>query len=277
MIIVVINMNRKIAAITFVVALTALTLTGHALAQELEIGVSKGESFVYGITAQWSSTNASDTIPPSLIEINSTVSYNVTVTSVQYPNVTATVSWSFSNGTSTNNSVNLDVDSGAVTYTPNLPVFEGFYYANLNAGDPLRPGGSLLTINRTLPFNDPTGGGARLTNLVSFSFSVTNPSTIGSQTTTYYIDKITGALVERIDQAVSVDPISGSYQTATETWTLKQTNAWSPQTQTPSPSPSISSPSPTVPEMQTWLLPLLLATATLLLVGLRIKFKPKAQ
>lgn len=275
-------MNRKLTLVFSLLFLVAFSSVGPSLAQTQGVGVHVGDKFVYSLTSQWSSSNQSVLVPRNLMEINGTTFFNVTVTAIQNPSLTENVSWSFKNGTSFASVAVLDVDSGNLTYyVPNAPVFEGFFYANQSAGDILRPTGNVLFINQTISVNYP-GSGVRDTNLISFTFNVLDASNTvtGTQTTTYYIDRDTGALVRRTDQASSLDPITSFLQTATVTWTLTETNLWAisvSQNPTPSVSPSGSIPSPSIPEFPSFtVVPILLAATLVGVLAFKLKqFKGK--
>jgi hypothetical protein len=248
-------MNRKLTVAISLLVLIVFSLVGQTLAQNRRIGVNVGDNFVYTITAQWRSTNSSATIPPYLVETNKTAALNVTVSAIQNTNVTASVTWSFTNGTDLNALVTLDVVSGALlSYVPNMPVFQGFYVANLYAGELLRPtGNNTFIINWVITGNYSSG--LRDTNVATLTYPVTNSSggTVGTETQTFYIDKATGALVqfeyytELPDQGVLV------------TWLLKETNVWAVS------SPLNPNPSPSIPEFPQIMI-LLVVTAMFLVV-----------
>jgi len=262
-------MNRKLTITISLLVVLAFAVVGQALAQSQQIGVHVGDRFVYGMTAQWTASDPNAKIPAGLVDANRTAFFNVTVSAVQNPNVTATIAWSFSNGTVVNSTVTVNVDSGEVDYVPGLPIFEGFYYSNLSELEPLRPGGNFIIINQTVSADYASG--VRDTNFIQFTFvtSVSNNVTTGTQTTTYYVDKAAGVQVGRIDEAASLDPVTSLLQTASVTWTLKETNLWlvsSSQNSTPSPS---LSPSPSIPEFpQTMLVPVAAAMCLIVTVSL---------
>lgn len=217
-------MKRKLTITLFILCLLCFGIIGQSIAQTRLPGVNVYDNFVYSITSSWNSSNASATVPISLVEINNTVTFNVTVTYVANDNVTATNTWSFSNGTRIDSLVTFDTNSGnLIDYIPGLPAFEGFYDANLGVNDLLRPSGNNTTpvwINQTVTRNYDSV--KRDTNFVTFSYpstDVTN-SSIGTTTTTFYIDKPTGVLVERKDFTEFPD------QNGTILWTLKSTNLW---------------------------------------------------
>ena len=103
-------MSRKLTIAVSFLVLIAFSSMGQAFAQGQELGVHVGDNFAYSITSQWSSTDPSGVIPSSLVDANRTTAFNVTVSAIQNPNVTSTITWSFSNGTELTNVVTLDVD-----------------------------------------------------------------------------------------------------------------------------------------------------------------------
>jgi len=262
-----INMNKKLTITISLLVVLAFSAVGQALAQSQQVGVHVGDKFVYGITAVWTASDPNAKVPAGLAEANKTVTFNVTVSAVQNPNVTAAIAWSFSNGTVVNSTVTVNVDSGEVDYVPGMPLFEGFYYANLGEFEPLRPNGNFIVINQTVSVDYASG--VRDTSFVQFTFptSASYNITTGSQTTTYYIDKVAGVQVRRIDEAASLDPVTSLFQSAKVTWTLKETNLWTvTSSQNPTPSPS-----PTIPEFpQTMMLPIVAATFLAVTVGLAV-------
>ena len=196
-------MKRKLTVTLTILCLLCFGIIGQVIAQTHLPGVTFGDNFVYSITSSWNSSNASAIVPLFLVEINSTVAYNVTVTYVIDVNVTAMNTWRFLNGTDLNSLVTLDTNSGQVyEYIPGLPAFQGFYDANLGVNEFLRPSGNNTVpvwINQTITRDYASG--KRDTNVVTLSYQstdVTN-SSIGTTTATFYIDKATGVLVERRD------------------------------------------------------------------------------
>ncbi len=213
-------MNRKLAITFSLLALLALSIIGQSFAQTRLPGVNQEDFFRYDIYSQWSTSNASLTAPAYLLDINNTRWFNITISSVQGINVTARTAQRFANGTDDNRLVTLDVDSGNMYF---MYGFQGFFDANLTAGDLLRPSGNNtipITINQTI--SRDYASGKRDTNVVSVSYPVTDlsNSSIGTTTVTYYIDKATGVLVERKDYTEFAD------QNGSENWILKETNLW---------------------------------------------------
>lgn len=213
-------MNRKLTLALTALALTCTVLMGQALAQTENsiIGVNAGDYFTFSVTSQWSTTNASATVPPYLLEINKTAYYKVMISAVIGPNVSATNIWHFNNDTEVNSLVVMDVETREMYF---MNGFQGFCKANLTAGEPLYAGiADSPTINETITRNYASG--PREINVVSFSYPVADfyNTTEGTETLTFYIDKITGVFVERIVYTEFPD------QTGTETWKLTETNRW---------------------------------------------------
>jgi hypothetical protein len=216
-------MNRKLTVTLSLLAILGFGLAGQALAQTTSgvPGVKLGDNFIYSITAQWSTTNASLAMPNVLLMYNSTLHFNVTVIAVRDSNVTLLNSWVFTNGTVLTAPSLSNVDSGAlIDYIPGYPAFQGLFDANLAVNNLLYPSGNgSLTINQTTTRDYASG--KRDTNVVTGSFPVSDPNNnTGTQTTTDYIDKTTGVLVELHND------IKFSDYNASITWTLKNTNLW---------------------------------------------------
>jgi hypothetical protein len=217
-----ISMNRKLAVTFSLLVILGFGLAGQALAQTSGVpGVKLGDYFVYSITTHWSTTNDSLTIPTELLMYNSTLYYNVTVETVQDSNVTVMNNWAFTNGTVLTAPSLSNVDSGVLfEYIQGYPAFQGFFDANLAVNDLLYPSGNgTLTITQTITRDYPSG--KRDTNIVTSGSPITDVNNNnGTETTTLYIDKTTGVLVERNDLIQFPD------YTASITWTLTGTNLW---------------------------------------------------
>ncbi|MCX8150308.1 MAG: hypothetical protein N3D85_02225 [Candidatus Bathyarchaeota archaeon] len=213
-------MNRKLTLSLTALALVCTGLFGQVFAQtEAPLaGVNVGDYFTFSLTSQWSTTNASATAPPYLLEINKTAYYKVMISSVIGPNISATNIWHFNNDTEVNSLVVMDIETRQMYF---MNGYQGFCKANLTAGEPLYAGISdSPIINETITRNYASG--PRETNFVSFSYPVIDfyNTTEGTETLTLYIDKITGVFVERIIHTEFPD------QTGTETWKLTETNRW---------------------------------------------------
>ena len=216
-------MNRKLAVTLSLLAILGFGLAAQALAQTTSgmPGVNVGDYLVYSITSHWSTTDASLTIPTELLMYNSTLYYNVTVGDVEGSNVTIENSWAFNNGTVLTAPSLSNVDSGVLFESiQGYPAFQGLFDANLAVNNLLLPSGNnSLTISLAITRNYASG--KRDINVATASFPVTDiNNNNGTETTTFYIDKTTGALVERYDNIAFPD------YTATITWTLTGTNLW---------------------------------------------------
>ncbi len=207
------NIQRALAISLFV--LLCFGLVGQILAQTRVPGVKEGDYFTYTLASHWSSDDPNATVPTTLLDINNTLWYKFAVSGVSGPNVTATDTWHFVNGTEQNFLVSQNVETGD-TYFMNA--FQTVVGANLSVGDLLHPLGSdMITINQTITRNYASG--ARDTNLVILSF--TN-STTGTENVTFSFDKATGMMVELQDNSEYINPIESS----SVSWTLKETSVW---------------------------------------------------
>jgi hypothetical protein len=220
----VITLDRKLAVAFFLLAVLGFVLAGQALAQTTSgvPGVSPGDYLVYSITTTWSTTNESLAIPQELLVDNSTLHYNVTVEAVQGTNVTIENNWVFTNGTDVNAPSLSNVDSGILySYIPDRPAFQGIYDANLPVNSYQYPSGNDSGAVISLTITRNYASGKRDTNVVTYNYPVSDyNNNSGTESTTFYIDKTTGVLVERQDH------IQFPTYTASITWTLKNTNLW---------------------------------------------------
>lgn len=220
-------MSKKLAAAITLLTVLCFSLAGQALAQTGSPGVEGGDYFTFSINTHWNTTNSSHTVPEYLVENNNTKWYNVSVSYVSGANVTATNTWEYNNGTTGNSRVEMEVNNGTVYFAiQGLPAFQGFFPADLNMGDPIRPlANNPVRVNETV--TREYAGVSREVNVVTFSYQVTDysNSSIGDETLTFYIDKATGVLVERIDYTEFPD------QTGSLEWKLTETNVWGTSTQ----------------------------------------------
>jgi hypothetical protein len=218
-------MNMKLAIVLSLVCIVSLGFWGQAFAQTRVPGLQPGDTLTYGIVSYLYSENANATIPVDLIDANNTSQYQVIVSGVSGPNITATHVWDFKNGTSIPYLLTIDVESGQSYYTSmTYPPFEGIAGANIDAGQLLHPtGNDTITIKQTISRN--YAHGSREINVINLSTQITNSTDdtiIGSQNITYYLDKATGALVE---QDVTLENYSPQ-ESISIIWTLKQSSIW---------------------------------------------------
>ncbi|MFB3889390.1 MAG: hypothetical protein ACE14S_07855 [Candidatus Bathyarchaeia archaeon] len=211
-------MNRKLSITLILLGILCLSFVGQVMAQTRVPGVKAEDTFKYSLTSTWTSTNASATVPPDILEINNTQWYSVTVSYVMDVNVTTRDFWHFANGTENPSLVIQDVESGQWYYMTGLV---GIIGANISAGQLLHPTGQDgWMVNETV--SREYASGKRDTNLVSFTTDLLdeNNVTIGTRKEDYYFDKATGMLVERRDE------VSQRGDQATIVLKLTETNVW---------------------------------------------------
>jgi hypothetical protein len=214
-------MKKKLTFVFFLLFVLCLSAVGLTRAQTWVPGVQGGEYFNYSITASWSSSDPSRSVPTDLIDLNNTLWYKFVVSYVSGSNVTATDIWHFVNGTEQNFLVTQDVASGTSYY---MNAFQTVVAANLTVYDLLHPyGDDGIRVNQTIPRTYASG--ERDTNVVTLNFQDYN-STYDSYRTenvTYYFDKATGMLVESHDDTSYTNPtVTGSI-----VWKLMDSNVWS--------------------------------------------------
>ncbi len=222
-------MNSKLTVAIPLLILLCFGLAAQAFAQTRAPGVKAEDYLTFSITTRWNSSNSSLTVPDRLVDINNTDYYKVSVSDVTAFNVTATNVWRFKNGTELPALVILDTDTGSMFY---MNGYQGFFDANLTAGDLLHPSGSdLITINQTI--SRDYASGKRDTNVVTLSAQIVNNATnvtLGKEEVNFYIDKATGVLVELFDTTEYFD----TAETGSTIWLLTETNLWaasSPQSE----------------------------------------------
>ena len=223
----VIYMNTKLAFALSLTAVLCIGFIGQAFAITYFPGVKSGDTFSYDLKTYWSSDNASATVPVGVKDSNNTSQLKVEISIVSDVNATATYLWDFTNGTEVPYLLTQDVDSGLSYYSSYaVPPIEILVGANISSGHILHPNGTdLITVNQTISRNYASG--ARDTNVIQFTHPIVNNetdnTTVGLSTDTYYIDKVTGVIVE---QNSKIEHTANPAETQSLTWTLKQTNVW---------------------------------------------------
>jgi hypothetical protein len=212
-------MNRRTVLLNLISTLLLFALVVAASAQTRTPAVSAGNTFTYSYTVNWNSNDPNATVPSDLVGINETQWAKVSVTAVSGTNVTGTLTTHYKNGTETTNDGWVDVDTG----DGNLTTL--FISAGLVPGDSMYTGVQFNTyfINETVPRTYP--GGARDTNHINVT-SASSSSIIGnlSDTTNFYWDQSTGALVE-LSTAKSNQ--TGTYLTTwSEEMQITDSNVW---------------------------------------------------
>ncbi len=226
-----------------VLLLTLCCLTSSiafsAFAQTTTAGISKGETFDYSYNVTWTSTNPS-AIPPSYItDLNNTQKIQFKITQVDGSNITLDCIKSFKNGTSTVQSGTINIDSGAI----NIPYGFLIVRANIEKNQLVYPNGGHQTITDTVTRSYATG--QRETNIIL--------SQEPDETITIYFDKIKGIAVDYSYQTNTT--LNGQTTTTKETLTNTNSDVW-----------AVNQPTPSVPEISFVVVPLILATASAVLL-----------
>jgi hypothetical protein len=218
----VVSINKKFAVVIFL-TIICLSTNLYASAQTVVSGVKAGDSFSYSISTHWSTTNSSLTNPPEyFVYNNQTKFYNITVLYVEDVNVVAMNLWEYYNDTQRLSRVDMNIDNGTVYFISGEMYFPGFFPVKLSVGDLLRPGDSNSSVCVNSAEVWDYSSGKREVNVVVVCFQVRDysNSSIGTETTTYYIDRTSGVLVKLVDSTVFAD------QTGSIEWALIATNLW---------------------------------------------------
>ena len=189
--------------------LCALIIVASAQARIAD--VTAGDRFRYGdFVATWNTNDPNYATPSFLQDYNNTVWLEIIVESVIGPNITASMTILFRNGTTTNFGGLIDVDTGDSVNLTNYFISSGLYQ-----GDQLYTSTSPnTTINETTTRN--FAGGSREVN--RFDTVQTNYSE------DYYWDRITGAALENSYSEVNR---TGDYETTLSLFTeIVDTNVW---------------------------------------------------
>ncbi|MGD6810134.1 MAG: hypothetical protein ACQCN3_10600 [Candidatus Bathyarchaeia archaeon] len=215
-------MNKKLTVVIF---FAMIFLSGNLFvsAQTVASGVVAGDSFSYSISTQWETTNSSLTNPPEyFVNYNQTKYYNITILYVEDVNVVAMNLLEYNNGSQQLSRVDMNIDNGTLYFASGEVYFLGFFPTDLNVADLIRPGdsNSTLRVNSTETWN--YADGQREVDVVSFDYQVRDyyNTSVGTESTTYYIDRASGVLVRRVDSAVFSD------QSGLLEWNLVDTNLW---------------------------------------------------
>ena len=213
-----------LAIVTAIIVILAFVIvTNLGSTSDVVAGVKNGDEFTYDLKGYYSSNDPAETAPVSLLDINMTEWYKITVTSVVGPEVTIDTTWRFSNGTELTGTGNVNVETGIHYPTEG---FWAIYAANLKANDFTRPNGpDRSTINETSTRDYASG--TRETNRISLvqeAYDADDPTytRTWTETTTTNFDKQTGMLVELRDTNVYKNPDI----TLTLLWTLIDTDVW---------------------------------------------------
>ncbi len=229
-------MKSKIVLVSLISLLSVLALVMAASAQTRSVGVSFGNTWRYGTSGDWSSTDPTATPPSYVVQYNETEWMKVEIKGISDLNVTAEVTAHFKNGTEDSTAGWIDIDTGNninmtwMVISPNLGINASIYTVSYNN----------WFINETAQRTYPNGN--RDTN----HFNTTSSSEFQYLSSNLYWDRETGILVELSTQNI--------FQT------LNYTTSWSLGLQI------ISSNVWVIPEFSNWIPTLLilivLASAT---------------
>jgi hypothetical protein len=224
---------------------TTLAQTG----QTAQPGVSAGNTFTYDIKGYYTSDDPNATFPDSMLQLNMTDYFKVTVTSVSGSDVSVSTVWRFTNGTEITGNSTVNVETGIYTGQ-----FYAVYATNLAEGARIRPLGGYdqTVVNRTV--TRTYGNSQRETNDLMLQRQLYNTNdTTGTSTLSEYsnilFDKQTGMLVELSDQQVYNKPS----ETITIKWKITDTNVW------------------TVPELPLWIIPLFMVATLVAAIAYKKK------
>jgi hypothetical protein len=221
------QMTKKLAAATLLLALLCFTTVATALAQTepatVHPGVSQGDTFTYSVKGAWSSTDPNATMAENIREMNMTDYFRVEVTSVTDSSVSIHTVWRFTNGTQVEGNESVDVQTGM-----HQGNFWGIFAGNLNVEDRIHPMGiDQLTVNasQTKTYSNVQREINMFISIGQFE-STDNSSRTFSDYMTVQFDKQTGMLVNLQDQQIYTNPA----YTQTIAWELTDTNAFTEST-----------------------------------------------
>jgi hypothetical protein len=182
-------------------------------------GVKAGDVFTYEMQGLWESDDPNATISDTILQLNMTEWFRVTITNVSNPDVSLHTVWRFKNGTEIEADGEMDLETGFSSGG-----FWAIYASNLDAGELTHPKGpDRVAVNDTITRNYPSG--VRETNrlmLTAQFYNVNDPSRTYTDSRTVQFDKETGMLVELFNQNVYNSP----EMTETIWWKLTDSNVW---------------------------------------------------
>ncbi len=251
-----INMKTKLIAISMIL-MFLLMVEGVAFAQTANVGVSKGETFDYSYSLQWSSTDPTAIMPSIYAELNNTQTIQFTITDISNAQITLEKTSIFKNGTQTTENGYININTGDIEINYGTIIVG----SGLNVGDKLYPAGGHAVINATTTRTYPSG--QRETN---YYVAQTGDQNNLVKLEIYY-DKVVGAAVNYYWESTET---SGDYATSTtETLTCTNANDWA-VTNAPVSTTSTMAPIYTSGHMQTTKSPGVLSTTFWIIVVLVI-------
>jgi len=186
---------------------------------QMVAGVKVGDVFTYELEGLWEPNDPNATISDTILQLNMTEWYRVTITNVSDPEILIHTVWRFKNGTEIEGEGKVDIETGISSGG-----FYAIYAANLKAGESTHPMGfDQVTINSTVIREYP--GGTRETNrliLAAQFYNVNDPTRLYNDYRTIQFDKQTGMMVEFRNQNIYNNP----KMTETILWKLRDSNVW---------------------------------------------------
>jgi hypothetical protein len=204
--------------------LTILALASTVSAQDIPVGISKGDSFTYDSSYLWSSTNQSESVPDDALEANLTSQIQIVVTSISGSLINASKTYHYRNGSTETIDGYADVSSG-----DNEEVGAFFFVSsNLSVGDMVYPSGLYAdVINQTSEQNVAGAQREVLLDSSTFHFEYGSPnSQVLDSQIYYYFDRLTGVCVEQREQTTVTDQLTRVSETIISTLKLVETNVW---------------------------------------------------
>lgn len=183
-------------------------------------GVAEGDVFTYEVKGLWTSDDPNATISDSLLQLNMTELYRVTITNVSGPEVLTRNVWRLTNGTEIEEEGEVNIETGIYSGG-----FWAIYAANLEPNDRIRSRGiDQSTVNDTLT-RDYNAGNTRETNILRLTnqyYNVNDPTRLYTDYITIEFDKQTGILVELKHEKTYNNP----ELTEIIWWKLADSNVW---------------------------------------------------
>jgi hypothetical protein len=212
-----------LAAVILVIVIIAAVIiyvnSGTQSSAPLVAGVKPGDTFTYELQGLWEPNNSNTTVSDSILVLNMSESYQVTITNVSDSEIRVHNVWLFKNGTEIGGDGQINIETGISSGG-----FWALYAANLNSGQRTRPEGpDTATINSTMTRTYPDG--TRETNILQVQaqyYNVSNPSQVYTEYMTVEFDKQTGILTQLTDERIYNNP----EMKETILWRLTDSNVW---------------------------------------------------
>jgi hypothetical protein len=208
-------MKPKLAWASLLIVLLLLSSGGLVSAQRFAVGVSKGDSFVYEMSAQYVSSVSNETVEVPAFEANNTDWVRIDITGVNGSLLSQLYTLRYKNGTDQIFSGQTDLSNGS-SYMQESGGFRGvpFCPPNLSAGDSLQT--LQLTINETVIWQFL--GGSREVNHVYWTSSLE----VGD----VYFDRQTGVLLDLYRQHAFTNEVTGEVVKKADIIKMKSSSLW---------------------------------------------------